>query len=413
MGILLAAMACLAYGARRLAAPAGSQAVGILVVAGLLRVLLLPLPPTLSDDVLRYVWDGRVTLAGFDPYRLPPEDEALEGLRDELWRRLPHREVPTVYPPLAVALFSTAALSPAPVTTLKLLLSAADLAGCWLLLGIARRRGLPEARVALYAWNPLVVLETAGMGHVDALGCAAAIAAVAWVTLDRPRVRRSAAAAAVAALAKLVPLAALPAWARASRRPLLFAGVALAITLAAAAPVAIAADGVPPGLVTYGVSWEFNGPLYEPLWRLLDRVGARERVEELLDRRKEIDGRHELWNRFYPFNYPQLLAKLLLAPGLLAAILWAWRRGRDPVAASGVVFGGLLLFSATVYPWYLIWVLPWAALCRQPAWLLLSAAMPLSYLPQLTALPLWPWTFLVIWAPFWVVLAGRPRWSTC
>ena len=31
---------------------------------------------------------------------------------------------------------------------------------------------------------------------------------------------------------------------------------------------------MPPGLVRYAVSWEFNGPLFEPLWRLLDAVGA-------------------------------------------------------------------------------------------------------------------------------------------
>ncbi|MGA0420868.1 MAG: hypothetical protein ACO3P9_12695, partial [Phycisphaerales bacterium] len=40
-----------------------------------------------------------------------------------------------------------------------------------------------------------------------------------------------------------------------------------------AAPVAISAGGVPPGLVTYGISWEFNGPLYEPLWRALEGLG--------------------------------------------------------------------------------------------------------------------------------------------
>ena len=64
----------------------------ILVVAGLLRVLMLPLPPTLSDDVLRYVWDGKVAAAGLNPYRLPPDAPELERLRDDLWERLPHRD---------------------------------------------------------------------------------------------------------------------------------------------------------------------------------------------------------------------------------------------------------------------------------------------------------------------------------
>ncbi|HEY2739570.1 MAG TPA: hypothetical protein VGK45_14270, partial [Thermoanaerobaculia bacterium] len=55
--------------ARRLE-PAASQS-AILLSALVLRLALVPLPLTLSDDALRYLWDGRVTMAGFDPYTLP------------------------------------------------------------------------------------------------------------------------------------------------------------------------------------------------------------------------------------------------------------------------------------------------------------------------------------------------------
>jgi len=82
------------------------------------------------------------------------------------------------------------------------------------------------------------------------------------------------------------------------------------------------------------------------------------------------------------------------------------------VIAAGILFGGLPLFSATVYPWYLLWVLPWAALCRQPAWLALAVLAPLSYLPQVTDVPLMPWVFLGVWVPFAALLVARPTWST-
>ena len=72
------------------------------LVAALLRVIALPLPPTLSDDIYRYVWDGKVIGAGLNPYLLAPQAADLEPLRDELWDRLPHREVETVYPPVAL-----------------------------------------------------------------------------------------------------------------------------------------------------------------------------------------------------------------------------------------------------------------------------------------------------------------------
>ncbi len=410
LGLLAAAGASLVWAVRRLAVQPGSKVVGILLVALLLRLLLLPVPPTLSDDLLRYVWDGKVVGAGANPYLLAPEAPALEALRGPLWRSLPHRDVPTVYPPLALGLFSIAAQLPSPLLALKALLSACDLLTCLLLIRLAGALGLPEERAAWYAWNPLVVLETAGMGHVDALGVALVVATL-LVLARGPRPALAAAAAAGAVLAKLVPLAAVPVWARASRRPAAFVAAAGLVSVVGLLPMALAARGVPPGLARFAVSWEFNGPLYEPLWRASERLGLPARVAAGLDAAKAASGRHDFWNRFYPFNYPQLHAKLLLAAGLAAALCLTWRI-RDPVAGTGAVFGTILIFSATVYPWYLLWVLPTAALRQQRAWLLLAWLLPLSYLPQVTELRLVPWIFVAIWVPFFATLAFESRWST-
>lgn len=382
----------------------------VLVVAALLRVMLLPLPPTLSDDLLRYVWDGRVVLAGFDPYRSAPEAEELEGLRDELWQRMPHKEVPAVYPPLALGVFALAAATPEPLLGVKILLVMADLLGCLLLIRLAERLGLPPARSLLYAWNPLVALEVGGMGHVDALLAALALAS-AWALLRRRPVMAGLAAAG-AVLAKIVPVVALPLWTLLARRRALFAGVALGALLLGTAPV-ILGVGLPPGLVAYGVRWEFDGPLYEPLWRVVDATPAVETIKSGLDALKDATGDHERWNRVYPLVYPQLLAKLLLAAGFgvyFLRLLWLARRRRgDPGAVPGLtgrLFAGVLLAMATVYPWYLLWVLPWAALARHRAWLLASALQILAYLPQhVDGLELFPWFWLLIWGP---VLAWLP-----
>jgi hypothetical protein len=162
--------------------------------------------------------------------------------------------------------------------------------------------------------------------------------------------------------------------------------------------------------LTYGISWQWNGPLFEPLSRLLAELPAVERVKSGLDELKHLTGRHELWNHFYPFVYPEFLAKLLLS-GLFLVFFLRSLGERHPVAGSGRLFGGLLLCAATVYPWYLLWVLPWAALARHRAWLLLSATIQLSYLPQITGVPHLPWVFLAVWVPFFVLLV-RSRWST-
>ncbi len=391
--------------------PRGQIVLSVIGVAVVLRLLLLPLPPSLSEDVERYVWDGRVLAEGFNPYLLPPDAAELKPLRDPHWEGLPHRDVPTVYPPLAELLFALAAILPSPVFLLKAALALADLGTCYLLLLLARAWSLPAERTLWYAWNPLVTIEIAAMGHVDGLGVALMVLSTVLLIRTPERMGRASVAALGAVLTKLVPLLAIPVWARASSRPWLFATMTLVLCGLALLPVVLASGGAPPGLIEYGVSWEFNGPLFEPLWRLLDRLDLRSAVEAGLDRLKDSTGRHELWNRLYPFNYPQLWAKGLLAMGLSFALLWAWRT-RDTGRALGRVFGSTLVFSATVYPWYALWVLPWAALHRRAAWLALSGLLFLSYLPKFCNVSLYPWIQAMIWLPFVAVLVLERWWST-
>jgi hypothetical protein len=382
----------------------------ILWVALVLRLLALPLSPSLSEDALRYLWDGKVLLAQQNPYALAPESESLKPWRDSDWESLPHKEVPTVYPPAAMALFGVAAALPGSFYVLKALLVLSELLGCLLLIALARRRGLPRHRIIWYAWNPLVILEVAGMGHVDALGVTATIAAVLWLEPGTRRVGRSAVASAVGILAKLVPVVALPMWARQSGRPWRFLGTTLLVASAASIPVLWMTGGVPPGLLRYAVSWEFNGPLFEPLWRALAWLDAPGLVGGALDRAKELTGWHDFLNPLYHYRYPQFLAKLILWM-LLATAVWRSLRRREVIAATGWIFSWMLLCSATVYPWYLIWILPWAALCRQRAWLVLSVSIQLSYLPQLLDLPLWPWGYLAVWLPFLLIYSRNFKWS--
>ena len=405
----------------------------ILGVALLLRLLALPMAPVLSNDVYRYVWDGEAVLSGADPYREAPEAPTLADLRGSspaLYAALDHTEVPTVYPPLALGAFAAAAATPAPVPVLKLLLTAADLGLCALLLALAASLGAPARWTIWYAWSPLAVVETAGQGHLEALAVAFAAAAVLLVVRRRLPAAESGpqrgtafaapswvgVAAAAGVLSKLGPLLALPMWARQSRRPravLTVAGLLLAAGAAAVVGPGLASGQgsiVPPGLVTYGVEWEFNGPLHEPLWRLLDVTGADAVVKGWLDRLKEVTEEHAFWNRFYPWVYPQLLAKLLLLPILGVAFLRSLV-DREPVAGCGRLFGAALLAAATVYPWYLLWVLPWAALARHRPWLLAAALLPLVYLPALVGaaatpppdggggLELFPCLWALVWLP--------------
>ncbi len=436
--VLLAAFAALWWGLQRLGPANGVPAAGVLVVAALLRLLALPLTPSLSDDVHRYLWDGRVAAAGENPYLAPPNDERLAPLRNETWRRTAHRDIATVYPPLALGLFSAAAVVPRPLFAYKLGLAAIDLLGCALLLRLARRRG-NDGAVLAYVWNPLLVVEGAGMGHVDVLGASLVIACVHLLSAGRGAAvggrsgLLAGGAAALAVLAKLAPLAALPLWWRqaGARSRGFFAFGALSLLLPATAAVLLWTRGLPPGLVEYALRWEYNGPLYEPLWRLigflrLDRAASGAVHLARVAAGGEVEATP--WSTLYSWTYPQFLARVVLLTA--GAAIWRrlWRQRPGSVTAAFGAFGAfgvVMLTSPTFYPWYLIWILPWAALLATPrqsacrnassqeptrqdgnrahpgarAVLVLSATLPLAYLPDLAGLPYFPWVYGAVWLP--------------
>ncbi len=187
-------------------------AVRSVVAFGLLfRLTLLPAEPSLSDDVYRYVWDGRVQAAGINPYRHAPDSPELEHLRDErLHPRINHPHIPTIYPPAAQFLFLACSFVASSVWCFKVVFVLIDLLAAWFVWRVLRQRGVPPGGLLVYMWSPLLVIETAGSGHMDVVGLALLSCGLAAVTSRRAPVAVSALAG--ACLAKLMPVAFLPAW---------------------------------------------------------------------------------------------------------------------------------------------------------------------------------------------------------
>src|SRR5262249_49001431 len=140
-----------------------------LAPALLMRGVLLGTSPELSDDVWRYLWEGKVSQAGFNPLVLAPADERLAALRDATYERVAHREIPAVYPPLAQLLFRVAAILHLDDRGLRIVLLLAELLAMGVLVRSLRRLDLPEGQLSIYALHPIPALELASSGHIDGL----------------------------------------------------------------------------------------------------------------------------------------------------------------------------------------------------------------------------------------------------
>jgi len=202
------------------------------------RLALFASPPIFSHDVYRYLWDGRVMLAGLDPLALAPRDPLLAHLAaTPLFAYVDYRSIPSLYPPFAYALFYVGAFSSG-VYGEKLVMLGGDLIALGLVLVTLHRRVLPLGRATVYAWSPLVLLEFAQNGHLESWAVAAVLVTALALTLERRAL--AAVALTCATLVKLTPAAFIPlAFARAPRW-------ALACVTACAAVYAVAyAVGVP------------------------------------------------------------------------------------------------------------------------------------------------------------------------
>ncbi len=380
--VSLFALACLAYAVavawvlRRGVGPRGLA--GILVAGVAFRLILLPTAPSLSTDLYRYLWDGRVAVAGVSPYRHPPAAPELAALRDRtVYPKLNHLDWLTIYPPAAQLLFAgLARIAPGSVGAFKLLIVALDLGTLALLLGWLRALGRPPAWALLYAWHPLVVVELAGSGHLDAVALAASIGAL-WAAA-RGREGWAGACLGLGAAVKLYPLLLLPAvWRRHPARAVLAAAGVMVAGYAVYAQDGLAALG---SLPRYLAEEHFNPSLRGLLDLALGGLGE---GGVLAARLAPLVG----------------LGVLAVAVGLGGREVPAWRR------ASWLV-GAYLLATPNLFPWYALWIVPLLAAAPAWPWLYLSCAVGLTYLAF--AQPVWAlpgWVIAVEFAPVALGLA--------
>jgi alpha-1,6-mannosyltransferase len=325
-------------------------------------------PVLLSHDVYSYVDYARLGVVhGLDPYVHAPA----AAPADPIYPRVEWTDVPSAYGPLFTLLTYPLAWLPidAAVAALKALAALSVLALAALVARLAPSRGVaPLPAAAFVALNPLVLIHVVGGAHNDGLAMLLATAGVGAVLTAR---EASAGAAFVAAFAIKAPaaLAAPFAAVHAARirlsppRSGVNVGSALGnLALGAGATakaIALAA------YVAFGWDW----------------LNALSLAGESQDRTSHMS---------IPITTARLTgldptavraaALVLYALLLTGLLIWTWR-GADWLRAAAWASLGLLLATAWLLPWYLIWALPLVALSRDRPLQLLTLALTAYQLP--------------------------------
>jgi alpha-1,6-mannosyltransferase len=344
-------------------ADAVSMRVAIGTIVGL-HVLFILGPPLVSADVFGYIDLARLgTLHGINPYsaastHVPPDSVHLY----RTW----HSDLPAPYGPVFMLIAYT--LVPLGVAGalwgFKVLAAAGSLATIWLVWRCAAALGRDPLKAALFVGlNPALLFFAVGGAHNDFLPLTTATAAVDLLIAGRHRL--GGAGLIVASAMKLpigLPLAFALARPDGRRRRELGTGALLAL-----GAVAIAA------LVGFGSH-------------------AAGFIEELRYQQKRVA----------VYSVPNQIGKLLgfgglthgirivaiaaLAATVVLMLRRAWR-GADWIACAGWAVFALLVASAWLLPWYVVWLLPLAAISSDRR--LRAAALALTAYIVITRVTLW------------------------
>ena len=156
-----------------------------LAFAVLMRAPVAVAPVDADNDMIRYLWDGRIQRLGINPYLVLPADPELQWTHTAETRDMPSARHRTSYQPAAQLFFRMVVSLHDSSRGMKLALLACDLLTILVLWRWLVATGRSEWLTLTYAWNPLVVLEVAHSGHIDALGALWIAAAAYWLSRRR------------------------------------------------------------------------------------------------------------------------------------------------------------------------------------------------------------------------------------
>ncbi len=375
----------------------------VLVVVSLASLPFVASGALLSDDVYRHLFEGRVVLAGANPFSTSPLDPSLAQLRNEAWTHINHKSIPTIYPVLLQALFAALALFNT-VFAFKFFALLVHLATVWFLHGYA------SARAAwLFGLNPLLIVEGPLSGHHD--GFLGLLLLLSVLGLQGTRWRGVVFAACAASL-KLVGFAALLTFARRRTKHVI---VASAVATAFVGPSFFLAGEQVAGTTHFAHRWQGNEGAYVWVERAVEvalaEAGVRRHVRfakprgvpELFDPTATFEGLYR--GAIQRGDLARVVARAVVLCIVVLFALWIGRR-TGPGRALVCVLWLSLLLSPQLHPWYWMWVLPVSCLLSRSGALIAAPLLLAGYSGhdawQLAreATPSLGWIHPLLWAIF-------------
>ena len=324
----------------------------IFVFAVIFRIIGFLAFPILEDDIFRYMWDGRMTIENGTPYGFIPADFFEADLNDrfeDILGLVNYPTIATIYGPVCQWVFAAAYLiAPGEVWPLQLIFGLADI-----LIILVLSRLTKPLMVLLYAWSPLIIKEFAFTAHPDVLG--ALFLVLAYYAYRREAFLWVGALLALATGVKVFAIVMVPfllgwQW----RGWLLFLSIAIGVSL----PFGVSEAWVPAGLKVMNDNWLFNAPIYSAVlpWSSIANIKL------------------------------VLFSGFIVGGGLYGLFAMRhWWINKQPLQEirGDLLFGGLFICLPALNVWYMVWLLPFAALrpsLQSSLWAwTASVAMLLSY----------------------------------
>ncbi|MEE9604835.1 MAG: hypothetical protein V3V70_04610 [Candidatus Scalindua sp.] len=361
----------------------------VLVFSLIFRLTLLPATP--SDDVYRYLWEGKLQLNWLNPYSLPPEFSTLEGLRDNFFSGINHKHLTTIYPPLTLMVFAIADYVSHSFISMKSAFLLFDVLTIFLIVRFLRVMGKDPINVLIYAWSPLVLISFAARGHCDSLQIFLVILALYLFSIRRNL--KSIVSIGLAAMSKFVFIIVAPFLI--PRGKLKYLAVLPLVIAILYLPYISAGKGLFSTLLHFGTQYHYNDSAHFLIFCL--SLGS-PLISRIITSMIFVTVLLYLYKKYMSFlvtddskNPPPCPTRPNGIAGRadgrrvspFSKVGLEKKRARETNDAvlkfAFMAIGTFLILSPTVHPWYLTWIVPFLCFNNNRAWLVLTGTVVFYY----------------------------------